>query len=391
MSHVGRFIPTLTLIGLCAATTPCAAQDHASAPELSFWTVGSGGVAARFGTDLYQTLDADKVAIDLILLTISEQPLAEYQILERTGLSNARLLNLIAKLDALHLISKDGDNRWATTVPVITDDQMRRIRQSLTPLARGVAHQVRDDLPRLIALYDRVKSPLDPAWESVAHLIVDKFIIDGTFHSAIGRIERERGARQYYSQAQDLIPAFFIERGENFSTFGSNWYPFTEGDAQREVYVLHGALFNRYDIRMNAYRGDPEMSAALFGITPTGRIESLAENERDILRALDWIEDGRLLVPLVQASTIKSLWPRLEEIGAEAADVVFDNHSIIVDAFNSSPYSRFLDAGGDYFQACYHALFGVVLEQLAETGAVPELPNPVPEHFGVYIVMGKLF
>lgn len=132
-------------------------------------------------------------------------------------------------------------------------------------------------------------------------------------------LERERGVDQRdYSREQQIIPAFFLERGEHFSTFGANWHVFHEGDAQREVYVLHGSVFRRYDIRMNAHRNDAVLSAALFGLTPAGGIESLAANERETLRGLGWIENDRLLVPVVQATTIKALMPVMEKIGAAA-------------------------------------------------------------------------
>lgn len=77
--------------------------------------------------------------------------------------------------------------------------------------------------------------------------------------------------------------------------------------------------------------------------------------------------------------------------GSSTARVVFDNHSVIIDSFGRSPYSEFMDAGGDYIQACCHTLFGAVLEHLAQAGALPPIPQPVPEYFGVYIIIGRLF
>jgi hypothetical protein len=40
---------------------------------------------------------------------------------------------------------------------------------------------------------------------------------------------------------------------------------------------------------------------------------------------------------------------------------------------------------------CYHALFGLVLEQFAEMQVLLQFPDPVPEHFGVYIIMGEVY
>jgi hypothetical protein len=392
MRRQRKLIPLFALATVLLSASPCNGQDRAGQRALSFWTVGSDGAGARFGADLFRRLENDRADIESLLLAIAEWPLSEDQILECTHLSHSRLRDLLASLSAVRVVMKDGEGRWATTLPVITDGQMKGIRQSLVPLARAVAENIGGAAPRLVALYDRVKSASDPRWEDVAHLIVDKFLVDGTFHAAIGELDEEHGFLQrYYSQAQRIIPAFFIERGDNFSTFGSNWYPFRDGDGQREVYVLHGAIFDRYDIRMNEHRRDPVLSAALFGITPAGGITSLGQSERDTLRALEWVAGDRLLVPVVQATTVKGVRPLLEEIGADAAAVVFDNHSAITGGFDRSPYAAFLDGGGDYVQVCYHALFGLVLEQLAESGVLPQFPDPVPEHLGVYIIMGRVF
>ncbi len=297
MSDRRQFIATLVLLSTFLSAASSLGQDRGGA-KLSFLIVGSReDVGRRFGADLYRTLERERNDIEPILLAIAEQPLLSSQIVARTQLSRTRVLDLIARLEAVHMIKQDSKKRWATTLPVITDDQMKRMRESLIPVAREVARKVADGKPQLEALYQSVRSTTDPAWDDVAHLMIDKYIVDGSFHGAIGTLERERGVGQRdYSRDQQIIPAFFLERGEHFSNFGANWYVFHEGDAQREVYVLHGSGFRRYDIRMNAHRNDAVLSAALFGLTPAGGIESLAANERETLRGLGWIENDRLLV-----------------------------------------------------------------------------------------------
>lgn len=110
-----------------------------------------------------------------------------------------------------------------------------------------------------------------------------------------------------------------------------------------------------------------------------------------MLRALKWVTEERLLVPTVQAATIKSLRPTLEKIGNEAAEVAFEHISDLTESFIDSPYSKFSEESEDYIQVCYHVLFGVLIEQLEIQGVVSPIPRPVPEHFGVYLVFGKLF
>jgi len=344
-----KIISILVLLLTLLLVAPARGQDHREPARLSFWVVGGGDESAiRFGTDnVNKALADERRDTEPILLGIAERPLSADAIAAGTKLSRARVLGLLARLQALHLVKEDDKARWATTVPVITDEQMKRIRESLTPMARDVARKVAANAPALMALYQSVKSTTDPAWQDIAHLVIDKFLVDGSLLGAIQRLELEGGVHQrYYNHDQDIIPAFFLERGEHFSTFGANEYDFQNGSEQRQVYVLHGAVLKRYDIRMNAHRSDPVLSAALFRLTPAGGTESLTGNETETLRALGWIENNHLLVPVIQAKTVKALMPLVEKIGADAGNVVLDEHSGIIKAFARSQYSRFQHSGG---------------------------------------------
>ena len=370
--------------------SPALGQDHQEPARLSFWIVGgTDEIHIRFGTDLHTILTNERRDIEPILLAIAERPLSEDAIAARTKLLHERLHELLTRLQALHLVKEDDKAQWATTIPVITDEQMKRIRKSLTPIARDVARKVAVNAPALTALYQSVKSTTDPAWQDIEHLVIDKYLVDGSMLGAIQRQELERGVHQhFYNHDQDIIPAFFLERGKHFSTFGTNEYDFQNGSEQRRVYVLHGAVLKRYNIRIHG--NDPVLSAALFRLTPAGGIESLTGNEMETMRALGWIENDHLQVPVIQAKTVNALMPLVEKIGAEAGNVVLDEHPRIIKAFDHSPYSRFQHSGGDYIQVCYHVLFDLVLEQLASTKVLSAFPQPAPDNFGVYIIMGQV-
>lgn len=357
--------------------------------EFKFYTVGSGDINARFGTDIYQALDTlrgNTGQLDEFFFTIAEEPLTMNQIQERSGLTQSQVEYFISNLDSCNIIKKYNQNRWATTLPVITDNQMKIIRKDLAPMANSVAQYLKKEVHQIRTLYDKVKSPLDPSWDDISHLIISKFIIDGTFHSNLNRLKRESDNRM-----KSVVPAYIRQKGENNSNFGCNWYKFNEGEDQREVYVLHGAILDRYDIAMNKYRGDQHFSSGLFKISPEGGIHSLTDREKEMLRNLDWISGDRLLVPFVKADTIKSLWPAMENIGREAAEVAFDKFTDITDSYNRSTYSKFLDNDEDYIQVLIHSLFGLTIEHLVRSGTVSQIPETVPESFGVYLVFGKLF
>jgi hypothetical protein len=362
--------------------------------EFTFYTVGSGGIGARFGTNVYQVLDSlreNTGQLDEFLFTIAEEPLTMNQIRERSGLTQSQVEYLITHLDSCNIVKKYDQNRWATTVPVVTDNQMKIIREDLTPMANCVAQYLKKETHQIKTLYDEVRSPLDPSWEDVSHLFISKFIIDGTFHSHLNRLKRERDVSGSDNREISVIPAYIRRKGEYNSNFGCNWYKFIEGDDQREVYVLHGAIFDRYGIKMNKYRGDQYFAAGLFKISPEGGIDSLTDQEKEMLRDLNWISGDRLLIPIVKAATIKSLWPAMENIGRDAAEVAFAKFSDITDSYNRSNYSRFLDNDEDYIQVLIHSLFGLTIEHLVRSGTVSQVPETVPESFGVYFVFGKLF
>lgn len=394
MTKTGYIFILFVLNYIYFNTAPSIGQENANHTGLSFWVVGGEqGKIKRFGKNFsptFRVLKKNKDELDCILLAIAEQPLTEKQILERCALAPSRVRYFISNLSSIQLIKYNKD-RWATTIPVITDKEMKIIKEDLTPLAYMVSQYIGNEVAQIKQLYAKAKSPLDPSWEDLAHLVIDKFLVDGSFLRAIGTLERDKGIRDLYNQSQQYLPAFFLERGDNFSTFGTNWYPFKRSDQQREVYVLHGALLDRFDILLNKYEADQNLSSALFKITPENAIHSFTNVEKEILTKLHWIAEDSLLVPTINATTIKSLLPVIDGIAKNAAEIVFENYSTITSSFNNSTYFKFLNAGGDYIQVCYHTLFCVIIEQLVAADILPPIPEPVPEYFGVFIILGKLF
>jgi hypothetical protein len=365
-----------------------------SHPEFTLYSVGSGGISARFGSNVNQVLDnlrGKTDQLDDFLFTIAEEPLTINQIRERSGLAQTQVEYFISNIGSCNIIKKYNQNQWATTLPVITDNQMKIIRKDLAPMANSVAQYLKKEIHQIRTLYTEVKSPLDASWEDISHLIISKFIIDGTFHSHLNRLKGEKDVSELDSREMTVIPAFFLQKGGNNSNFGCNWYVFNEGDDQREVYVLHGAIFDRYDIAMNKYRRDQYFSACLFKISQEAGIHSLTDREKAMLRDLDWISGDRLLVPIVEADTVKSLLPMIENIGKDAAEVAFAKFQDITDSYNKSTYSKFLDNDEDYIQALIHSLFSLTIERLMRISTLPQIPVTVPESLGVYFVFGKLF
>jgi hypothetical protein len=379
------------LLGFQGVPLPVWAQEPLHPPQLSFWVVGGGGsVSQRFGPEFWETLREDRAGVYRTLVSVAEGPRTAEEISAETGLSLDRVHEITGRLGGLWVLERGPEMRWATTLPVITDREMGRIRDGLRGIAGEVASSMGEEVSALKVAYEENKASDEPGWERMAHLILDRFLVDGAFLRALLRMEEERGLHDpFYSEAQEIIPAFFLERGENFSTFGTNSFEYERGGEIREVYVLHGGVLGRYTIRVNQYEDDPRFSEALFGLSPGGGTQGLGQDGRDVLTALEWMDEGQVLVPVVRAESLSSLTPDLDEVAERAAEVVFLHHSEILDLFEKGEYSTFLTDPGDYIQVCYHVLFGLLVESFVSEGLVPEIPEVLPEHFGAYIVFGR--
>jgi hypothetical protein len=379
----------LCLVG-CNKTTPLLLEI----PELNFFIVGGTEERnARFGADfssIFKELNEDKQALDAFLFNIAMQPRSKKEITKASNFLKSKLETLISGCQSINLI-REKEGKWATTVPVVTDRQMLLIKQNLTLLARSLADEVRTAIPEIRILYESEKATSDPSWNDVTHLIIDKFLVDGTFHAAIEDLEQEKTGQKFYSQDQKTLPAFFLEQGEHTANFGCNWYRFQQDNDLREIYILHGTLLKRIDIPMNKYRNDQDFASSLFKISPIGDHSSLSESELEAFRDLGWLGDERLLIPVLHADHIRKIMPLIGKTGKEMAEMVYANYSIFLDSFEGSPYSQFLDGAGDYIQACYHVLFSLIVDKLVEEHVIPPVPYPVPESFGVFMTLGSVW
>jgi hypothetical protein len=368
-------------------------EPATEAAEVNFWTVGSGGGTVRFGKDfvsIFQEIDKDKAALSSFLLAIAEQPQNEKNIARKTALPPSKIAELISECGSIKWI-KEKQDKWASTVPVITDRQVILIEERLTPLALSVAERVKVSVQELKSRYEKEKEASGPSWNEVAHLVIDKLLVDGTFHGAIENLEEQKTGMGFYTQDQKILPAFFLEHGEHAANFGCNWYRFEHDGALREIYALHGTLLDRIEIPMNRYRNDPAFSSLIFKVSPTGECVDLSQPELEVFRGLGWLDGEHLAIPIVHADTIKTFLPLLRDTGKEMAEIVFADYSVFLDSFKSSPYAEFVDGAGDYIQACYHILFSMIIDKLVEERIIPSVPRPVPDSFAVYMTLGSVW
>jgi len=386
----------VVLLVLCSITlTSFGFNDVPQNPILSMWIVGNNeGIKARFGSNFYDIWNSlregknDRVLLNRFMYSIAEQPLTENQIMESSGLSQSRVSFYVSKLDSINLIKNVGQGRWASTIPISTDNQNAKIKRDLKPMAENVAQYLKKESVRLKTLYEQAKTPSESSWEDVSHLIIDNLIVDGELLWGLVDLEKENNDHHANGMHESGTPMFIFERGPNLSILGTNMEYFSEGDDQRNIYILHGKAINRFSV--TNYRWQEKCKSELYKITPDGDFSSFTDEEIETWRKEGWIVDDKLMVPVVKAETIKSFWPAIEKAGKEAAKVAFENFGDIVQSFHDSPHAKFLDGSDDYIQLCFHMLFGMVVENMKEYGVVAPVPDPTPGYFGVYFIFGNL-
>jgi hypothetical protein len=90
MENKKLLIFTLFCIMICITSCSNPGDSVKNHKEFTFYTVGSGGPNARFGTNVYQVLESlreNTGQLDEFLFTIAEEPLTMNQIRERSGLT----------------------------------------------------------------------------------------------------------------------------------------------------------------------------------------------------------------------------------------------------------------------------------------------------------------
>ena len=384
----------LSILFFLFSAFPSTARQASSQEQgsLTFLIVGGrDGFTKRFGEvtsfrQIFYSSDKKKLA-EKMLLSIARQPLSKEQIIVQSGLSEDEFEKISSLLLALNMISSE-EGTLTTTLPVLTGLDMAALRQNLSPLADKMAEVASSLVPQIKNLYDQNRLPSDPEWEETAHLFISYFLLDTFLLRSLSTLEEKKGFRQYYSERQKIIPAFILEAGENFTNFGCNSYSF-KGDEKNQsiyVFVLHGTLFERIQLSLNKYEKNPALSSALFKLIPEEEAPSLSEQEVKILKDLGWLENDELNVPMIDSRIRAPLTPSLAKAAESTAEVVFKNFNIILDAFEGSPYSRFLDGAGDYIQYSYHVLMYLTIEKLIQQGILPAIPKPLPEYFGTYVL-----
>jgi hypothetical protein len=360
--------------------------------SLTFLIVGGrDGFTKRFGEvtpfrQLFYSSEKKRMA-EKLLLSISCQPLSKEQILIQSALSKDEFEEIASLLLSLNMISsKDGV--WTTSLPVFTGREMAALRQKLSPVSDKMVAATSSSIPLIKNLYDQNRIPSDPEWKETAHLFISYFLLDTFLLRSLSELEGKKGFRQYYSEKQKVIPAFFLETGENFTNFGCNAYSFkgNENNQSIHVFVLHGTLFERIQISLNRYEKNPDLSSALFKLIPQEGKCSPSDQEIKILEALGWLENKELKVPMIDSRIRAPLTPLLAKAAESTAEVVFENFNVILDAFEGSPYSKFLDGAGDYIQYSYHVFMYLTIEKLIQQAILPAIPKPLPEYFGTYVL-----
>ena len=337
-------------------------------------------------------LEQKKDGFNCLLQAIATSPKTKKDILAHCRLSSLWLNQAIDSLTVHNCFGKTDDLEFYSKIPIMTHNEMKLVQESLRPIALSVAERIKADIPKIKQEYNELKLDSDPKWEDIAHLVIDKFLIDGKFHRGLAILQREKGFKKYYSEGQKKITAFFMEKGSQFGTFGVNWYRIKGQNITRDVYFFHGGPVKRYTFPLNKLARKKYFIEIFNRIKIDGSLDELSKYEIQVFKDLGWVVNDKLAVPLVNAKSLKVLYDNaLEKTGNDAAEIVFENFSVIMDSYRQSPYSEFSDGAGDYMQVCYHLLFTSIINELIGMEALPPIPESTSEYFGVFINIGSLF
>ncbi|MFC2107276.1 hypothetical protein ACFLRY_02955 [Bacteroidota bacterium] len=399
-SRLKKIYALIVILCIFNLTTPisqdCSGQEVIieKTNDFNFWIVGNSA-KPRFGEHWYSMLEELQLYKDdfnCLLKTIATEPHTVEEILAHCEMSPTWLSLAIDSLEIHNFLEKSGNSEIYSKIPILTNSEMKRVQESLRPIARNVAEIIKEDIPMIMQLYNELKTNDDPKWKDIAHLVIDKILIDGRFHRGLVVLERERGFKDYYSKAQREIPAYFMESGSQYGTFGVNWYRIKGQGTTRDVYFFHGGPLKRYEFSFNEYGHKKYFEEIFHRVKTNGSLEELTDDEIQIFKDLGWVLNDTLAIPFIQAYSLKVLYNNiLKELGNKAANIVFERFSVILDSYAQSPYSAFSDGAGDYIQVCYHLLFASIIYELIELEALPPIPEPCPDYYGVYVTIGSFF
>jgi len=379
---------------LCTVSQLCIGQQKNTDRIFDYWNVGNDGDKHRFGTNagivLREIRKEEKPFTDLIM-ALNKGPATKEYLAEELDVCTSWLDQTLSLLTTFRFMKKTTNGQYYTPLPVLTSREMESLQNELSPLARKVAINIHDRIEEIKEIYYAEKTDSDPNWDNIAHLVIDKLLIDGTFHSSIGKKEMEQGLKSYYTEEQKMITAFFVESKSEFGPFGVNWYEFKNEESTREVYILHGGLFKRFNIPFNKYRRSSLMTDMLNRINTSGELIGLTNKEITELNELGWLNDGQLTVTVVNATSIKALHTILQSVGDDCARIVSEEFATILNAWEASDEKKYAEGAGDYIQVCYHSLFPCIIRELIKMGSIPSLPSDIPAHYGIFITTGSYY
>lgn len=388
------FIKVFILFALTVCIIVPEVWSQVVEPEksFSFWTVGNSA-RGRFGDwyPMYSELEKNEELLFCLLNELAGKQATIDEILTSCEFERTLLNNAIDSLLKHNFIGRLDDGALYSKIPVMTHGEMKLLQSSLKPIAERVAKCIDQEIISTVEVYNRSKQISDPEWEDISHLVIDKFIIDASFHHGMTTLEKENGYKKYYSDEQKDIPAFFLQNGSIYGTFGVNWYGIKGSEQERHVYVLHGAPFKRFDIPFNKYGRSENFADIFHRISNDGGLERLNNDEIKIFSDLGWVKHNTLTIPFIQAESIRIIKDQVEKIGIKASKLVFEDFSVIMNCYEDSAHSNYSSGAGDYLQVCYHLLFSSIIEELIELGTLPAIPEPVPEDIGVYVTIGSFF
>lgn len=318
-----------------------------------------------------------------VLFSLCGSPISLKELSEMHVLAKSEVEEVLEELHDTNFVKKLNDE-YVATLPVFTDKLMRNVSSKTKRIALEMSEAAEKFIDDMILKWERSKSPLE--WSSVAHLLVGVFGLDHLFLRAVKGLERKNDVWEYRSRGQRFVPAFFLERGKNFTVFGANTY------TKFKMLQLHGTLFKREGTLMEILSNKDAMSLL-------ARIKSnkqKIQGKREVMESLalyNWLKKDngtyRLSIPVVHMKEIQNMIPLMADLSISAAETMFKHYDYILQMFKDTSFASYLDGPGDYIDYIYHVLMYQTIEHLMNKKRLPAIPKPTPWNIGVFLLRGN--
>jgi len=332
----------------------------------------------RFGADPDELLM--KAENNMIMLALADCPRTLEELCNELNTRREDVEQGLEILLAARLV-KRVDDKYATTIPVISNKKAASIARYLKGLVDRLARYLEENVDRLEGAFMRTELSRNYSWEEVAHIVVDALLMDFSFLNCVEEQLLEKGLYKDWTEDQLLIPYFGLELGVHQVNLGVNSY-LLNGYG---VSIMHATFIDRDpplpEIIRTVSEGKKHICKLLEGTPPQKLPEGLLK------MGLVKLQKGgvTLKVPVVNAKDREVITETVLSLGYELAEIFMSDYNVVRRSFDELGYSKWLKGIGDYAELIFHQVMGLTVLELMRREILPPVPEKAPACWGTWL------